>query len=75
MASFGIMSSPFAKELAMDKILVKILALFDVTPIVLLTEDEDYVWEAEIAHELWGCDCLACRQSVRRGGWLADRSE
>ena len=59
----------------MDKIIVKILALFDVTPIVLLTEDEDYVWEAEVAHTIWGCDCLACRQEVRRGGWLADRSE
>lgn len=59
----------------MDKIIVKILALFDVQLIVLLTEDEDYMWESEIAHELWGCDCLACRQSVRQGGFLADRSE
>jgi len=59
----------------MDKILVKILALFQIELIVLLTEEEEFAWESDIADALWGCDCLACRQSVRRGGWLADRSE
>lgn len=59
----------------MDKILVKILALFDVQPIILLTEEDEFTWQSEIAYQLWGCDCLACRQEVRRGGFLADRSE
>lgn len=59
----------------MDKIVVKILALFQIVPVILLTEEEEFAWESEIAHTLWNCDCLACRQSVRRGGWLADRSE
>ena len=59
----------------MDKIIVKILALFQIELIVLLTEDEEFNWEAEVAHTIWGCDCLACRQEVRRGGNLADRSE
>ena len=59
----------------MDKILVKILSFFDVQLVILLTEDEDYAWQCDIADALWGCDCLACRQEVRRGGFLADRSE
>ena len=59
----------------MDKILVKILSFFHIELIVLLTEEEEFAWESDIADALWGCDCLACRQEVRRGGWLADRSE
>lgn len=59
----------------MDKILVKILSFFHIELIVLLTEEEQLAWESDIADTLWACDCLACRQEVRRGGFLADRSE
>lgn len=59
----------------MDKIIVKILSFFHVTPVILLTEDEEFAWQCDIANALWDCDCLACRQEVRCGGWLADRSE
>lgn len=59
----------------MDKIIVKILSFFHIVPIVILTDDEEFAWESAVADTLWGCDCLPCRQAVRRGGWLADRSE
>ena len=59
----------------MDKIIVKILNVFHIVPVILFTEEEEFAWESQIAETLWSCDCLACRQSVRRGGWLADRSE
>ena len=59
----------------MDKIIVKILSFFHIVPIVILTDDEEFIWESDIADTLWSCDCLACRQSVRRGGFLANRSE